>query len=201
VAVFERTVMPDVPLSQRPAHCARRADAIVRMIVPSTQMEEPLPPGTKRVRLSGEKVSEGRIIAGAFETLLDERGQLKGYRRAPYAERQGEFERSIRGDLWGLLHAPEMEKPRRRLVQELEDHLRSDLVQIADDRRSRRQMVEDCQGRYREKGVTHKDIAIAAKVSLNDFYQWRTGNRRIGPRKHRRILFVVCCPIWPPPPI
>jgi hypothetical protein len=146
----------------------------------------------------------GRVIAGPFEILLDKHRRPVGYRRAPYAERRGEFEHSPLGDLWGLLHAPEMRRPRRLLVARLKAHVRSDLVQMADDRRSRRQIVEDCQERhagYDSKRISHKNIAEAARVSLNDFYQWRADNPRIGAKKHRRILFVVCCPVWPPPRI
>jgi hypothetical protein len=198
VAIFERTVISNLPSSQRPAYCKSVVAAIVRIIMPSTYTQEPLPPEAKNVRLFEEKVWGGRIIAGPCEILLDEHRRVIGYRRAPYAERRGEFENSPLGNLWGLLHAPGMARPRRRLHLALKAHARSELVQIAGDGRTRRQMVEDCQGAH---GVTHKEIAAAARVSINDFYQWRSGNPRIGPKKHRRILFVVCCPVWPPPHI
>jgi hypothetical protein len=155
------------------------------------------------MRLSVEKRWAGKVIAGPFEILLDEHHRPVGYRRAPYAERRGEFEDSPLGDVWGILHPPEMRRPRRLLVSRLRARLRSELVQIAEDRRTRRQLVEDCQGRHSEAGVsvTHKLIAGAARVSINDFYQWRANNLRIGAKKHRRILFVVCSKIWPPPQI
>jgi hypothetical protein len=205
VAVFERTVIPQLPPSERHAHAERVVHAIMRTILPDHTVEEPLPPGAQSVRLSEEKMWAGKVIAGPFEILLDQNRRPIGYRRAPYAERRGEFEQSPLGDLWGILHAPEMKRARRLMATRLRARLRSELVQMADDRRTRRQMADDCQAQHNKNGVavTHKMIAGAAKVSINDFYQWRADSPPIPSTsiKHRRILFVVCCPVWPPPHI
>jgi hypothetical protein len=202
VAIFERTVIPILGSSQRPAHCKRVVNAIVRLILPPTPVQDPLPEGIKSARLSEEKVWGGTVISGPFEILQDEHGRTIEYRRALHAECRGEFEHLPLGNVWGLLRA--LKKPRRLLRQTITARVRSDLVQMAADRRSRKQMVEDCLERhagYGAQGITHKNITEAARVSLNDFYQWRANNPRIGPQKHRRILFVVCCPLWPPPRI
>jgi hypothetical protein len=202
VAIFERTVIPNLASSQRPAHSKRVVNAIVRLIVPPTPVQDPLPSDAKSVRLSEEKVRAGMVIAGPFEILLDEHGHSIAYRRALSAERRGEFEHLPLGDVWGLLRA--LKRPRRLLRQTITARVRSDLVQMAADQRSRHQIVEDCLERhagYCTQGISHKHIAQAARVSMGDFYQWRANTPRIGPQKHRRVLFVVCCPTWPPPSI
>jgi hypothetical protein len=204
VAIFERTVIPDLPPAQRQAHGRRVEKAIVRMILPPVRVQDPLPPEVKSARLSDEKVRGNTVIAGPFEVLLDDRRRPIGCRRAPYAERHGEFEHLPLGNLWGLLRAPGM-KPRRLLLrQKLTARLRSDLIQMAADHRSRKQMVADCIERhagYGPQGIVNKNIAEAARIRENEFYQWKADNPRIGSKKHRRLLFVVCCPAWPPPQI
>jgi hypothetical protein len=169
---------------------------ILEVIFPRTPVQDPPPPEAKRVRVSEEMKWAGEVIAGPFEILEDSRGRLLGWRRALYAERRGEFEHLPIGDLWGLLRA--MKRKRQRLRQMVKARLVSDLVQMAEDQRSRKQMVEDCQEKH---GVLPKNIAEAARVSPGDFYKWRTNNPGIGAEKSRRILLVVCSPVWPPPNI
>jgi hypothetical protein len=181
--------------------------AILETIFPRTPIQDPPPPEARRVRVSEEQKWAGEVIAGPFEILEDSRGRLLGWRRALYAERRGEFERLPIGDLWGLLRA--MKKKRQRLRQMVKARLVSDLVQMAEDQRSRMEMVEDCRARHHDfagdgrprPGITNQDIAGAARVSPGDFYKWRTNNPRIGDEKNRRILLVVCSPVWPPPNI
>jgi hypothetical protein len=202
VAIFEHPEMPGIPRSKKRAPKERVVTRILEMMFPRTPVQDLIPPEAKAVRVSEEKVWKGKVIAGPIELLLDERRRPIDYRRALYAERRGEFEHLPIGDLWGLPRA--MKKSRRFLRQTLQARLLSNLVEMASDRRSRKQMVEDCQGRhagYGGHGISHKDIAGAARVSLSDFYQWRDNHPRIGPKKHRRVLFVVCSPVWPPPQI
>jgi hypothetical protein len=62
-----------------------------------------------------------------------------------------------------------MKKTRRLLRQALKARLHSDLMQMAADQRSRKQMVEDCQARhagYGGHGISHKNIA-EAMTSIN----------------------------------
>ena len=107
--------------------------------------------------------------------------------------------------VWDLFRAHK--EPRRLLSQKIENRLRTELAQMAEDRRSREELVDACLDRHRgyaddgcsDPGLTHKNIAAAAHVRINDFYQWRRSHPRIGPKKHRRILFVVLSPVWPPP--
>jgi hypothetical protein len=200
MAGFERTVIPQLPPSRRHAHSERVVRAIVRMILPDRPAQAPLLPRTKSVRLSEEQTWAGKVIAGPFEIELDKHQRPIRYRSAPYAERRGVFEHALPDPVWGLLHAPEMQQAPRRLAARLRVRLRSDLVQMADDDRTRRQMADDCKGFHH---VVDKDIAGAARVALGEFYQWRADNPRIPSTslKHRRILFVVCCPVWPPPRI
>jgi hypothetical protein len=207
IAMFEHTVLPEVPPSQRHAHMRRVVARILETIFPRTPVQAPPPPEAKRVRISEEKKWEGEVIAGPFEIHEDSRRRLLGWRRALYAERHGEFEHLPIGDLWGLLRA--MGKKRRLLRRMLKARLISELLQMAEDQRSRTQMVEDCRARHhgyagdgRQKpGIINEDIAEAARVSPGDFYKWRTNNPQMGPEKSRRILRVVCSPIWPPPNI
>jgi hypothetical protein len=63
-----------------------------------------------------------------------------------------------------------MEKKLRPLRQTLKSRLLLELVEMSEDKRSRRQMVEDCKGRHRVKN--NNAIAKAARVNRPDFYQW-----------------------------
>jgi hypothetical protein len=108
--------------------------------------------------------------------------------------------------VWDLFRA--YKEPRLLLSQKIEDRLRTELAQMAEDRRSREELVAACLEKHRgyagdgrsDPGITHKDIIAAAeKITGPDFYQWRKNNKRIGPKKHRRIQFVVLSPVWPPP--
>jgi hypothetical protein len=191
VAIFERGVLPGIPPPERHAHSERMTARIVELIFGRPPRETPMPPEVRYVRTSDEKVWAGKVIAGPFEILLDAGRRRIGYRPV---ERRGEFERLPLGNLWGLLRI--MKRPRRLLRQTIQARLRSDFVEMAADRRSRKQMAEDCRTRH---GVSHKEIPIAARVSSDDYYRWRDNNPRVGPKKHRRILFAVCSPIWPPP--
>jgi hypothetical protein len=200
VAVFERTVIPELPPAKRYAHTERVVRAIVRMILPLHPVQAPLSPRAQSVRLAEEQAWAGKVIAGPFEIELDHHRRPINYRSAPYAEPHGEFEHALPNAVWGLLHAPGMQPAKRLLAARLRARLRSDLVRIADDHRTRRQMAEDCKGSH---NIPDKNLAQFARVSLNDFYQWRANHPRIPPTsvKHRRILFVICCPLWPPPRI
>jgi hypothetical protein len=202
VAIFERTVFPSLPKEDKFEHIERVARSVVEMIVPSASDDAPLPSEAKSTRLSPQKAWAGKLIAGPFEILFDQKGRPVGYRRAPYAERSAPLEPVDLEAIRGLLRL--VKKKRRLLRKALKDRVVSDLVQMADDTRSRNQMVEECQERHAGfggQGVIHKNIAEAARFSLNDFYSWRAGNPRIGPKRHRRMLFVVCSPVWPPPRI
>jgi hypothetical protein len=182
VAMFERTVIARLPPFQRHAHQERVVAAIVVMMFPRTPGQVPLPPEARHVRLSEEKAPAGEVIAGPFEILLDEQRRPIGYRRAPYAERHGEFEHLPLANMWGLLRV--MKKERRLLCQALKARLRSDFVEMLKTTALRKQMVEDCQARhagYGGNGISHKDIAAEARVSLSDLYRWRDNNPRIGP--------------------
>ena len=200
VAIFERAVIPGLPRSEVFAHIERVARSIVELIVPSGSDDAPLPSEAKSARLSPQKTWAGKLIAGPFEILFDQEGRQVCYRRAPYAERSAPLEPFDLEAIRGLLRL--VKKKRRLLRKTLKDRLVSDLVQMADDKRSRHQMVEECQerhARYGAQGVNHKSIAQAARFSQNDFYSWRADSPRIGPKRHRRLLFVLCSPIWPPP--
>jgi hypothetical protein len=196
VAMFEHGVLAGLPLSQRQRHMRRVVAGILEIIFQRVPAQAPLPPEAKRVRASDEKKRAGEVIAGPFEILHDSRGRLVGWRRALYAERHGEFEHLPIGNLWGLLRA--MGKERLRLRRMVKARLVSDLVQMAEDQRSRKQMAKDCGERH---GIADKNIIEAARVSRGDFYKWRADNPGIGAEKNRRILLVVCSPVWPPPNI
>jgi len=201
VAIFERIVVPNLSPSEKPAHSKRIENAIVDMIVPLASVRSPLPP----------------TIVSPYPYRKTAWTEIAKPLEPP--EPQGELGHLPLGDFWRLVYALKqprrlvhpierakrtlrpLERAKRILRLALRAQLRADFVQIVEDRRSRREMVGDCLEMHGTHEISHKHIAEAAKVSMGDFYKWRDDNPRIGPQKHRRLLFVVCCPVWPPPPI
>jgi hypothetical protein len=109
--------------------------------------------------------------------------------------------------VWDLFRA--YKEPRLRLSEEIEDRVRSELAQMADDRRSREVLVDACLTKHRvyaghgrkHPGITKEDIATAARMAWKEFGRWLNKSRRVGSERTRRILFVLLSPAWPPPQI
>ena len=190
---YERSVVTGRPKKEAMLHCHRAFEPVLALFVPGIPEQDALPPGTKVVQpFLG-------IDASPFELLFDEYGQYVGVRGAPYAERQGIFEAAPMGSSWGLLRILSL---RRQAWRILIDTLQEETVHIVEDRRSRAQMAEDCRLKH---NVDDTEISRLAQVPTEEFYRWRKdelvkGKNRINndSDRHRRIVRVLCSPVWPP---
>ena len=97
-------------------------------------------------------------------------------------------------------------EPRLRLSEMIEDRIHGELRQMAEDRRSREELVEACLMKHRNyagdgrkhRGITKEDIAKAARMAGKEFGRWLNNSSRVGSERTRRILFVLLSPAWPP---
>jgi hypothetical protein len=190
---YERSVVTGYTKAKALAHCHRAFEPVLTWIVPVIPKQDPLPPEVQRVRLS-----DG-IHAGPFELLFDEHGQYIGLRAAPYAEHHGVFESSAMGEFWGLLRIASL---RIKAWHALIETLQAETLHIVTDRRTRAQMVEDC---HLAHSVRDVEICRFSQVRTEEFYRWRKDKRVRGRNRinnssdrHRRIVRVLCSPIWPP---
>jgi hypothetical protein len=98
---------------------------------------------------------------------------------------------------WGWLPLRRM---RLFLRLQLTKALREETARIDADRRSRRQMANDCKQRH---SITDRDICGATKTSRSEFYRWLQGRRATRPIGNRsavsmRLISALVSPIWPP---
>jgi hypothetical protein len=183
--LFECASVFGRPESEAAAHCEQAVAGILTMVLPDIPKQKV---DGKYWRLIRETA-----LAGPYEELLDRDHHIVGRQRAFYSERQGIFEQELPEDVWGILRR---RKLRLLLRLKLERTLWSKAVLI-DDRRTRRQMAEDAKLRY---GIKDKDIYEAAGVRREDFYRWRSDGCSNDTIIHRRLVWVLFSPAWPPLP-
>jgi hypothetical protein len=186
---YERSVITGLEREQRIAHAqlAQRAfmDLIFQPIV-----AEPAPPDTRFLR---------RITFATGDMLLNQNESMVGFEfgKPPDQARNPRelVEPASFENLWGFRYLPPERRHLRRAVLQT---LRRQVVIIADDDRSRAQMVEDCKVRH---GLNeNKDIYAAAKEENYVFYRWLQGTSGFNNRSqpHRHFIRVLNSPVWPP---
>jgi hypothetical protein len=183
--LYECASVLGLPPAPATAHCNRAAQEILALILPDIPKQSM---DARYWRLQPETA-----ISGPFEEVLDEDHHVIRRQHAFYAERQGVFEQILPDDLWGILRR---HKLRRLLRSKILRCVRSKAA-LLDDRRTRRQMAEDCKQHY---GKRDKDIYKAAGVRPEDFYRWRSNALSSRSVIHRRVVWVLFSPGWPPTP-
>jgi hypothetical protein len=181
--LYECATVLGLPKSRAVAHCERAVSEILALILPEIPKQ--------RIDVKHWRLVAGNSIDGPLEEALDKDHHVIRRQRAFYAERQGIFENVLPDDIWGILRR---RKLRRFLRLKITRSLRSKAV-LVDDRRTRRRMAEDHKERY---GITDKDIYEAAGVRPEDFYRWRKNGCSNRSVIHRRLVWVLFSPAWPP---
>jgi hypothetical protein len=181
--LYECATVLGLTESRAMAHCDRAVPEILALILPDIPRQKT---DAKYWRLV-----PADDLAGPFEEVMDRDHHVIRRQRALYAERQGIFENVLPDDIWGFLRRPKL---RRFLRLKIIRTLRSTAV-LVDDRRTRRQMAEDCKQQY---GISDKEIYQVGGVRPEDFYRWRRNGCSNRSVIHRRLIWVLCSPIWPP---
>jgi hypothetical protein len=187
--LFEIATVLGLPESESEAHCERAVTGISTLILPEIPKQKI---DSKAWRLQPESA-----LSGPFEEVLDRDHHVVQRQRAFYAEPQGILEKLLQellsDDTWGILRRPKL---RRLLSGKIKQTLRSRAV-LVDDRRTRLQMVDECKQRH---GIVDKEIYTAVGVRSEDFYRWRKDGCSNRTLIHRRLVWALFSPTWPPPP-
>jgi hypothetical protein len=187
---YERAIVTGLPRRKKMAHLSRALQAIWQLIAPDTIRQNTL------AHPEGWHFAPGTIDVGPFEFRTDARGNVIDLRRALHAERRGVFANLPLGEAWGLLQIPLL---RGLLQHDIIPVLQSQVVEITDDRRTRKEILDDCK---RLHGLTNKAICQEAQVLESELYRWAQDDKAPRPIKntsapHRRLIMVLTSPVRP----
>jgi hypothetical protein len=186
--VYEDAAVTGLPRDKKLAHCLGAIEEIMASILPASRAAESLPPEAYDFKLVKSPAGPYWLTRDQYRRIIDIQ-----------IAQQGAFEEVAPENLWGLAR---LSKPRLLLEQILRERLEAVSARIIDDRRGRRELLEDCQLRH---GVSKEQIRLAAGIRHEEFYRWLRGDeetpkRRVNNRSriHRHMVRVLTSPVWPP---